>query len=175
MITKFKLFEEISRDEILISHTKPEDIEECIDMAAKEFAKYESYEEVSEHLRASVNFDMSFVAKDLSGKIIGTLLLGESNLSNILRGESWVSLKQVDIENKKGLEGVGLVVLEEYRKSFVVYKLLQSVNDVKGDYDYLMVQQYEGLEENIKYGGRLEHIGYYGDKDNKINVYYKEL
>jgi hypothetical protein len=61
-----------------------------------------------------------------NGNVVGVLLIGDSIIYDLKSNDTWKQVEDVDLSGK-GIEGVALVILPEYRKSFVVYKLINEL------------------------------------------------
>lgn len=172
LLKTYNLFLEINRNEIVIDNISNDDIELCKNIVGKQFETHMSYDETIQYLDDTVDWSISKVAKNLENDIMGCLLLGHSIIEKLMKEESWIQILNVDISGK-GLEGVALVVLEEYRNSFVIQKLLYSLKDM--DYDFITIQQYNTLENSMNYLTKTEKIGEFKEDEHNISVYYKKL
>jgi hypothetical protein len=61
-----------------------------------------------------------------NGNVVGVLLIGDSIIYDLKSNDTWKQVEDVDLSGK-GIEVVALVILPEYRKSFVVYKLINEL------------------------------------------------
>ena len=89
-----------------------------------------------------------------TGEMIGALVCTERGIDSSLETYDnpkveWY-IDYSDIEGLKGIEGLALSIKEEYRGGFGVVSLLYSIKSL-GDYDYIILQQYESLKANINY------------------------
>ena len=164
-----KLFEELNREDILVSIIKGNDIEIAKDIVAKQFEDKLPYEDSLDYLDDVVDFDKSYIVKE-NGNVVGVLLIGDSIIYSLKEDETWTQIEDVDLSGK-GIEGVALVILHEYRKSFAAYKLINELKN-RSDWDYLTIQQYEGMEETMNYFNKTKLIGYFIEDDNKVDIFY---
>jgi hypothetical protein len=89
-----------------------------------------------------------------TGDMIGAVVCAERGITESIATYDnptieWY-INHDDIKNLKGLEGLALSILEEYRGGFAVVSLLYSIKNL-GNYDYIIIQQYESLKTNINY------------------------
>lgn len=95
-------------------------------------------------LNETVNWDMSFAAEH-DGQIVGFYLLGERKLSEAIAAENAVShedLSKYDL--MRGIEGIALGVIPEFRKTGLTEKLKQQVKTIP-DLDFIYGMQYKSL------------------------------
>jgi hypothetical protein len=163
-----KLFEELNREDISVSTINGNDIEISKDIVAKQFEDKLPYEDSLEYLDDVVDFDKSFIAKE-NGNVVGVLLIGDSIIYDLKSNDTWEQIEDVDLSGK-GIEGVALVILPEYRKTFAAYKLISELKN--SDWNFLTIQQYEGMEETMNYFNKTKLIGYFMEDDNKVDVFY---
>jgi hypothetical protein len=163
-----KLFEELNREDISVSTINGNDIEIAKDIVAKQFEDKLPYEDSLEYLDDVVDFDKSFIAKE-NGNVVGVLLIGDSIIYDLKSNDTWKQIEDVDLSGK-GIEGVALVILPEYRKTFAAYKLISELKN--SDWNFLTIQQYEGMEETMNYFNKTKLIGYFMEDDNKVDVFY---
>lgn len=173
-IKNYEMFlESINREDIIICDiSSNEDKLKATDIVAKQFSEQLEYNESVEYINDVTDWAISKVAKNLLGDIIGVLLLGDTYIHNIMDEYEFIKYKDFDISGK-GVEGVALVVSEEYRNknSLIVYKLIKSIDSV--DMDFITIQQYENMPNTMNYGNKFDLIGYYYENDIKVNIYYK--
>jgi len=95
-------------------------------------------------LAETVNWDISFTAEQ-NGKIIGFYLLGERKLSDAIAAENAVpneDLSRYDL--LRGIEGVALGVIPDFRKTGLTEKLKQQVKTIL-DVDFVYGMQFKSL------------------------------
>jgi hypothetical protein len=101
-------------------------------------------ESLLKFLTETVNWDISFTA-DQNGQIVGFYLLGERKLSDAIAAENAVpheDLSKYDL--MRGIEGVALGVIPEFRKTGLTEKLKQQVKTIP-DVDFIYGMQYKSL------------------------------
>lgn len=173
-IDRYNLFVEgLNRDNITIMDISDNDKVIAIDIVAKQFSEHISYDESIEYLNESVNWSISKVAKT-DDNIIGVLLLGESLINELMDNDTYVELLKVNLLGK-GLEGVALVVTQEFRNkgNFIVYKLIQSIMNI--GYDFITIQQYDNMENTMNYSNKTEKIGTFTEYESQVSVFYAPL
>ena len=99
-------------------------------MVAEQFKDLMSKEETYEYLEEAVNWELS-VKLSLNDKVIGCYLLTEHDL------------EYEEFVGKKGIEGVALVILEEYR-SFGYGKMMIAYTE-NLPYDYIWGEHLKGI------------------------------
>jgi hypothetical protein len=164
-----KLFEELNREDILVSTIKGGDIEIAKHIVAKQFEDKLPYEDSLDYLDEVVDFDKSYIAKE-NNNVVGVLLIGDSIIYNLKSNETWKQIEDVDLSGK-GIEGVALVILPEYRRSFAAYKLISELGR-RVDWNYITIQQYEGMEETVNYFNKAKLIGFFMEEENRVDVFY---
>ncbi len=172
-IKSFELFlESLNRNEIIVETISNEaDKNITIDIVANQFSDFLEYDESVEYINDVTDWNISKIAKDSHGNVLAVLLLGDTFIHRIMEENDFTQLKNLDLTGV-GLEGVALVVLEEYRNknSFIVYKLFKSIDDL--NFDYITIQQYENMPNTMNYENKSELLGYFYEHDIKVNVYY---
>jgi hypothetical protein len=101
-------------------------------------------ESLLQFLSETVNWDISFTAEQ-DGKIVGFYLIGERKLSAAIAAENAVlheDLSRYDL--LRGIEGVALGVIPEFRKTGLTEKLKQQVKTIP-DVDFIYGMQYKSL------------------------------
>jgi len=98
--------------------------------------------------------EISSIAIDINtNDIIGSVICKETTLKDIINSYEnpevdYLSDDRVS-EDEVSIEGAALSVKEEYRNSFVVFKLLNNILTL--GYKYIYIQQFESLQSNINY------------------------
>ena len=101
-------------------------------------------ESLLQFLSETVNWDISFTAEQ-DGKLVGFYLLGERKLSDAIAAENAVlneDLSRYDL--LRGIEGVALGVIPEFRKTGLTEQLKQQVKTIP-DVDFIYGMQYKSL------------------------------
>jgi hypothetical protein len=101
-------------------------------------------ESLLQFLNETVNWDISFTAEQ-DEQIVGFYLLGERKLSEAIAAENAVlheDLSRYDL--LRGIEGVALGVIPEFRKTGLTEKLKQQVKTIP-DVDFIYGMQYKSL------------------------------
>jgi len=111
-------------------------------------------EDIFNDIYNSSDKNLSSIAIDsTNNNLLGAMICKESSLNDIINSyeEPTVTpLSDVKVdENEKAIEGTALSVKEEYRNTFVVFKLLTKI--VELGYKYVYIQQFESLQSNINY------------------------
>lgn len=164
-----KLFEQINREDIEILPIKGSDVTVAKDIVARQFEDKLPYDDSLEYLDDVVDFDKSYIAKE-NGNVVGVLLVGDSIIYSLKSDETWTQVEDVDLSGD-GIEGVALVILPKYRKSFAAYKLISELRKSE-DWDFLTIQQYEGMDETMNYFNKTKLIGYFMEDGNRVDVFY---
>jgi hypothetical protein len=164
-----QLFEELNRNDITVSGIHGEDIEIAKDIVARQFEDKLPYEDSLDYLDDVVDFSKSYIAKE-NGNVVGVLLIGDSIIYSLRSDASWTQVEDADLSGR-GIEGVALVILPKYRRSFAAYKLINELRN-RNDWDFLTIQQYEGMEETMNYFNKTKLIGYFMEDGNKVDVFY---
>jgi hypothetical protein len=101
-------------------------------------------ESLLKFLIETVNWDISFTAEQ-DGKIVGFYLLGERKLSEAIAAENAVLHEDLSrYDSMRGIEGVALGVIPEFRKTGLTEKLKQQVKTIP-DVDFIYGMQYKSL------------------------------
>ncbi len=169
--------EEVKHNNVAIidNITNEEDKQIAIDIVAKQFEENLSYEESVEYLEESVTFEISKIAKNKdTGEVMGVMLFGVSMIHELMENETYKVIKDVDLTGK-GLEGVALVILEKYRRTHLIYELYTSIESMKSDYDFITIQQYDGMHNTMNYFNKFTKIGSFIEDDNVVSVFYKQM
>jgi len=164
-----KLFEELNRQDISVSAIEGSDIEIAKDIVARQFEDKLPYEDSLEYLDEVVDFGRSYIAKE-NGNPVGVLLIGDSIIYRLKSDETWTQAEEADLSGQ-GIEGVALVILPEYRRSFAAFMLISELGR-RSDWNYMTIQQYEGMEETVNYFNKAKLIGCFMEGDNKVDVFY---
>lgn len=101
-------------------------------------------ESLQQFLSETVNWDISFTAEQ-DGRIVGFYLLGERKLSTAIAAENAApheDLSRYDL--MRGIEGVALGVIPEFRKTGLAEQLKQQVKIIP-DVDFIYGMQYKSL------------------------------
>jgi hypothetical protein len=153
-----KLYEAFNRSNLttkvgLDSHQFDEACHLCTEQLYEELNKEVPFEDIFEDLSSNGEAELS-VASYIGTEMIGSVIISSRTLETSLEDYpdakiEWSISKDI-IEGKKGIEGVALSIKEEFRGGYPVYALLSSLKKL-GDYDYIVIQQYESLKSNINY------------------------
>jgi GNAT superfamily N-acetyltransferase len=110
----------------------------------KSFSHLMSDDEIIKYINGVTNFNKSIVV-ELNGEIVGFYLLGDRQIKNGIKNNK-LDKVYIDLNeyNKKiGLEGVALVVKDEYRGLGIGSKLKNYVKNL--NIDYVWGLQYKDL------------------------------
>lgn len=118
-----------------------------------------SYEESRDYIIQNTNFDISFVVKN-KDNIVGFYLLSDFTSLSSLEDEYTFYDNIENYKNKKGLEGIALLVLKEYRSKGIGKMLInKSIRYCReNNYDYIFGSQLKSLcnlDKWIKTGRKL--------------------
>lgn len=142
-----------STNNIKIDKIKKSEIYRCIDVVAKSFSHVMGYDDTFFLIRSlKIDWNLSYKAS-IDNVIVGCYLLNEGGVEKFEK----CSLEDLTpYKNLKGIEGVVLAVLPEYR-SFGIGKILREIPKKLG-YDYIWGQQFKflgNLEDWTRFGRRL--------------------
>lgn len=148
----------VSGEDVVISHLDRSDIPEAVKFTHMAFGKMSGLSKTSDMERyleygAQVDWNMSLKAT-VGGKIVGIYLLKDKNLE-----EGMFEFRE-DISgyaDKKGLEGISLVVLPEYRGLGVGNKLKRAALSL--GHDYMWGMQLHKLKNLEHWKKTRRHIG----------------
>ena len=142
-----KKFENYSTKNYQISDIDESDIDGILDICVEAFGDLESSDEIKEYLKEKTDWSISKKAT-IGDKIVGCYLLNEESVIDFLK-DSDCSLENLSqYENKRGIQGIGLVVVPEYQK-LGIGKEMRSI-PLNMEYDYIWGQHLKGLH-NIKH------------------------
>lgn len=137
---------------LIISNTSSNDAEECLNLCAIVFSDIMTPDEIKQFLKTSVNWNISKKAT-FGDKIIGCYLFNEDS---VLEFAEYQLEDLSKYKNLKGIQGLSLALLPEYRGSGIGKKLRDI--PLHMNYDYIWGQHLKGLH-NIdnwtKFGRRL--------------------
>lgn len=138
-------------NQAIISKINREDIQGCLDMCVREFEGVASPEEIKEELDRT-NWNISYKA-EVDGVLVGCYLLCESSVTQFV----YCQLEDLSkYENERGIEGVALLVVPEYRNKSIGRKLRDIPLHL--NYDYIWGQHFNTLnnEQNwVDFGRRV--------------------
>ena len=145
MKTFFQWLNESTQEPISITKTTPQDADEIINNAfVKCFPEYNT-PEILEFAKTATNWTLSLKAV-ANNEIIGFYMLGTRPLEKTLEEENAKELPGENLQRystMKGIEGVALGVIPEYRKKGIA-SLFK--NQVRGmGYDFIYGMQYKSL------------------------------
>lgn len=101
-------------------------------------------ESLLKFLIETVNWDISFTAEQ-NGKSVGFYLLGERKLFDAIAAENAVPYEDLSrYDLMRGIEGVALGVIPEFRKTGLTEKLKQQVKTIP-NVDFIYGMQYKSL------------------------------
>jgi len=157
-----KLFEIENTDGILPIGSN--DIEDSLNLAVNEFGGYEEggSDQVASHINKNTDWNIS---KKLvvNGKLAGIYLLRPGNIIDTIQEEPNAKVF-VDLENfanKRGVEGIALVVLPEYRRRGFGDKLKSIPRNL--GFDYVYGQQLKSLGNLRQWLRRRQLVADVGD------------
>jgi len=133
--------------EYKVLNIEEQDIDEILNMCVQAFGDLESSDEIKEYLKEKTDWNISKKAT-LDNKIVGCYLFNEDSVIDFLKDSDCALEDLSQYENKRGIQGIALVVRPEYQK-FGIGKKLRSVPLNMG-YDYIWGQHLKGLH-NIKH------------------------
>ena len=143
---------------------KPEDNDEVIDILSEVFGIIDEKEEIKRKISRRLNNNLS-IKITLDGKIIGCYLLADKSINEFIRQINQNELKdfpknktKIYLESSlsdKGIQGISLAILPEYRKYGFGQKMKKYVNDL--EYDYIWGVQDKRLK-NIDFWTRTREI-----------------
>lgn len=135
-----------------ISPTTKQDIPECLEVCAVVFSKVMSYNGVKSYIGGTADWNISAKA-EYQGKIVGCYILRKAPIS------SQQNCSKEDLtryKKLKGVEGVGLAVLPEYRDLGIGKKLRAYPLDKGYDYIWgLHMKSLHNIDNWVKFGRRI--------------------
>ena len=155
MIKRYLQFIKESHENFIIESITENDIDDVLEICAKVFGDVDSAEDVKSYLGEATNWNISKKAV-INNKIIGCYLFNEDSIVDFLDGKDCVLENLSKYTSKKGIEGLGLALLPEYRNMGIGKEMRNIPLDM--DYDYVWGQHLKGLH-NIdnwtKFGRRI--------------------
>src|SRR6187551_505189 len=113
-------------------------------------------ESLLQFLTETINWDISFTAEQ-NRQIVGFYLLGERKLSDAIAAENAVPHEELSrYDLMRGIEGVALGVIPEFRKTGLTEQLKQHVKTI-ADMDFIYGMQYKSLG-NLHYWLRSRRV-----------------
>ena len=134
----------VNDGQFIVRLFKEKDKEQVIDMMIKSFSHLMGDDEIIKYTNAVTNFNKSIVVES-NGEVVGFYLLGDRQMENGIKNNK-LDKVYIDLDeyNKKiGMEGVALVVKDEYRGSGIGSKLKDYVKNL--NIDYIWGLQYKDL------------------------------
>jgi len=130
--------------EFIVRLYDEKDKEQVMSMMIKSFSHLMSEDSIIKYTEGVTNFSKSIVV-EMDGEIVGFYLLGDRQIEKGIKADKCDKIYiDLDEYNKKtGLEGVALVVKDEYRGSGIGTKLKDYVKNL--NIDYVWGLQYKGL------------------------------
>lgn len=150
-IIRKQLSEEFGNS-VSISKISSNDIPEVLEVCVQVFSNVMSPEEVREYVGGTADWNIS-VKATMGDKIVGCYIFNEESVTQFQRC-SRENLKKY--KTLKGIQGVGLAVLPEFRGTGVGKKLRDYPLHL--NYDYIWGQHLEGLhnvDNWVKFGRRV--------------------
>lgn len=135
-----------------LSPIKKEDISECLEVCASALSHVMSKSGVKGYTASAADWDIS-VKAEYGGKIVGCYVLNKQPIGNL----DYCNIESLRrYKNLKGVQGVALAVLPEYRDLGIGKKLRQY--PLKAGYDYiwgLHLKSLHNIDNWVKFGRRV--------------------
>ena len=139
----------------IISNIQNSEIEEVLDICVNVFDAVDSPDEIKSYLREETDFNISLKAT-INNKIVGCYLFNTKSVNDFLKDCDCLKEDISKYENKRGIQGLALALLPEYRGSGIGKELRKM--SINKNYDYIWGQHLKGLH-NIdqweKFGRRV--------------------
>lgn len=135
-----------------ISTIQSEDIPEVLDVCAEVFSKVMGPEGVRSYIKGSADWSISAKA-EYKGKIVGCYIL---NKDSVMRQQSCSKEDLSKYKGMKGVQGIGLAVLPEYRDLGIGKKLREY--PLNKGYDYiwgLHMKSLHNIDNWTRFGRRI--------------------
>lgn len=157
--------------EYKILNVSEDRIDEILEVAAQVFGDVNSQDEIKEFLNDETNFDISKMVL-VDDNVVGCYLFNETQINDFLDGHNDIMLEDISkYENKKGIQGLGLALLPEYR-NIGVGKELRNI-PLEMNYDYIWGQHLKGLhniDNWLKFGRRVIADGVIDGEDMYVTI-----